>query len=107
MREYIVYVYAMKYDSFFESVERDWTSAPIIERTYTDKQAAKVDYELTKGMPRDLYYTAKACGHKPEGYMAELVCIQDEDIPGYQDGETLDYIEYTTADYEREQNEND
>lgn len=107
MREYIVYVYAMKYDSFFESVERDWMSAPIIERTYTDKQAAMDDYELTKDCPRELYHTAKACGHKPEGYMAELVCIQDEDIPGFLDNEILCYDEYTTADYEREQNEND
>lgn len=100
MREYIVYVYAMKYDSFFGSVERDWMSAPIIERTYTDKQAAMDDYELTKDCPRELYHTAKACGHKPEGYMAELVCIQDEDICGFLDNEILCHDEYTTEDYE-------
>ena len=107
MREYIVAVYAMKYDSFFKSVERDWTSAPIIERTYTDKQAAMDDYKLTKDYPREIYHTAKACGHKPDGYMAELVCIQDEDIDGFLDNEVLYYDEYTTEDYEREQNEND
>ena len=100
MREYIVYVCAMKYDSFFGSVERDLMSAPIIERTYTDKQDAMDDYELTKDVPRDLYHTAKACGHKPEGYMAELVCIQDEDICGFLDNEILCHDEYTTEDYE-------
>lgn len=54
------------------------------------------DYELTKDVLCDLYHTAKACGHKPEGYMAELVCIQDEDICGL----ILCHDEYTTEDYE-------
>lgn len=62
--------------------------------------------QLTKDVPRDLYHTAKACGHKPDGYMAELVCIQDEDICGFLDNEILCHDEYTTEDYEREQNEN-
>lgn len=104
MREYIVYVYAMKYDSFSGSVERDWTSAPIIERTYTDKQDAMDDYELTKDVLRDLYHTAKACGHKPEGYVAFLECVQDEDISGYLDVETIDSASYTTDDYMLEHN---
>lgn len=100
MREYAVSVYAMKHDDLLGGFETDYMSAPIIERTYTDKQAAMDDYELTKDVPRDLYHTAKACGHKPEGYMAELVCIQDEDICGFLDNEILCHDEYTTEDYE-------
>lgn len=104
MREYIVDVYAMKYDDLFGGFETDYMSAPIIEHRYPDKQQAAYDFALLKEFPRELYHTSKACGGKPVGYVAFLECVQDEDISGYLDVETIDSASYTTDDYMLEHN---